>query len=61
VSRVRENRTHGSTGGSWKRSTPATDTDKNGGVGNHPATAGSATYRQELPPRQLPTLRTGVR
>jgi hypothetical protein len=34
VSRVRENRMHGSTGGGWKRSTLATDTEKNDIEGN---------------------------
>jgi hypothetical protein len=55
VSRVRENRMHGSMGGSWKRSTPATDMEKNTRRGNQPGFSGSVTYSQELPPRQLPT------
>lgn len=55
MSRVRENRTHGSTGGSWKRSTLATDTEKNTPEGNPLGTNGSATYRQYVPPRQFPT------
>ena len=46
---------HGSTGGSWKRSTSATDAEKNTQRQTKGHT-GSATYRQELPPRQLPTL-----
>jgi len=57
VSRVRENRTHGSTGGDWKRSTLATDAKKNSRTGNHSAHNGFAAYRQKLPPRQSPTLR----
>jgi hypothetical protein len=35
---------------------PAMDTEKNGGRGKPPGHSGSATYCQELPPRQLPTL-----
>jgi hypothetical protein len=45
VSCVRENRMHGSTGGSWKRSTPATDTEKNAMLGNH-----LAQRLRDLPP-----------
>ena len=60
MSRVRENRTHGSTGGDWKRSTLARDAKMNSGTGNRSTTGGFATYRQELPPRQPPTLRAGV-
>ena len=57
------NRTHRSTGGSWKPSTPATDTEENAPAGNHPGPQGghrgAATYRQERPPRQLPPLHQG--
>jgi hypothetical protein len=56
VSRVRENRTHGSTGGGWKRSTLATDTKKNNPTGNCWATNGFVTYLQDTPPRQPSTL-----
>jgi hypothetical protein len=37
VSRVRENRTHGSTGGDWKRSTLAREAKKNSRAGNSSA------------------------
>ncbi len=56
MSRVRENRTHGSTGGSWKRSDLTTDTKKNDRDGNRLGHRGFVTYRQTTPPRQLPTL-----
>lgn len=57
MSRVRENRTHGSTVGSWKRSDLTTDTKKNDPTGNRRGPHGFVTYRQATPPRQLPTLR----
>ena len=47
---------HGLTGGSWKRSSPATDTTKNDPAGNRAGHRGVASYRRKLPPRQLPTL-----
>ena len=47
MSRVRENRTHGSTGGDWKRSTLAMDTKKNDPDGKPPGLNGFVTYRQE--------------
>ncbi len=37
MSRVRENRTHGSTGGDWKRSTLAREAKKNSRGGNSSA------------------------
>ena len=37
MSRVRENRTHGSTGGDWKRSTLAREAKKNSRAGNSSA------------------------
>jgi hypothetical protein len=45
-----------STGGDWKRSTPATDTKKNNPDGKLPGLNGFVAYRQELPPRQSSTL-----
>jgi hypothetical protein len=47
---------HGLTGGSWKRSSPATDTTKNDPAGNRAGHRGVVSYRRKLPPRQLPTL-----
>jgi hypothetical protein len=52
---------HGSTGGDWKRSTPATDTKKNDPDGKPPGLNGFVPYRQKLPPRQSSTLRPTVR
>jgi hypothetical protein len=60
VSRVRENRMHGSTGGSWKRSTLT-----NGHRGGTPdretgGTQAPGPTSQPLPPRQLPTQPTSI-
>jgi hypothetical protein len=47
-------------GESWKRSSLATDTEKNTQRGNQRAKTGPVPYHQELPPRQLPTLHRGL-
>src|SRR5271166_5396888 len=57
VSRVRENRMHGLTGGSWKRHTDRTRaTEMKDTRGNLAVTSGSETYRRCALPRQLSTL-----
>jgi hypothetical protein len=52
---MRENLTSGSTGGSWKRNTLTTGTQKNDPAGNRKVHHGYAPYRQVTSPRQLPT------
>jgi hypothetical protein len=47
---------HGSTGGSWTRSTLVTATEVGQPVGKPQEHQGFGTYRPTLPPTQLPTL-----
>ena len=48
---------HGSTGGSWKRSDLTTATGVGQPRGKPQEHQGFGAYRQNTPPRQLPTLR----
>jgi len=57
VSRVRENRMHGSTGGGWKRSVGHGRSEMC--LGETLGT-GAETYRRSTPPRQPPTLHATV-
>jgi len=57
---MRENLTSGSTGGSWKRNTLTTGTQKNDPAGNRKVHHGYAPYRQVTSPRQLPTQPTSA-